>query len=159
MVVTWPHYYPRLANQDPTKWASLAILAVEQNFDCSKEITAQQVTAPPGTGYLIELSSTLNETDVSRLSILATYPSKLFFQIYATSQPFEIKATGAAYPVTTSPSSPSPTASAGGSANSSSSAPASGSTGQSSGKSNGASKTSAAVIFAGAAAALGLLLA
>ena len=54
-----------LANQDPTKWANLAIIAVETNYDCSKEITPQQQTAPAGTGYILQFTNTLNETDVS----------------------------------------------------------------------------------------------
>ncbi|KAG1843092.1 hypothetical protein C8R48DRAFT_751001 [Suillus tomentosus] len=65
--------------------APLAIIAVQENFDCSKSITQQQSAQPAGTGYVIQFASTLNETD-----------------IYAQSQPFEIKALGSSYPTTTS---------------------------------------------------------
>ncbi|OAX40554.1 hypothetical protein K503DRAFT_848892 [Rhizopogon vinicolor AM-OR11-026] len=65
--------------------APLAIIAVQDNFDCSETITQQQSAQPAGTGYVVQLASTVNETDV-----------------YASSQPFEIKALGATYPTTTS---------------------------------------------------------
>jgi len=65
--------------------APLALIAVQENFDCSATITQQQSAQPAGTGYVVQLSSTINATDV-----------------YAQSEPFEIKALGAAYPTTTS---------------------------------------------------------
>jgi hypothetical protein len=71
-----------VANQSPQVLSSpIAIVAIENNYDCSKTITPQQANQAPGTGYMIQLANTLNETDV-----------------YAQSQPFEIKAAGAAYP-------------------------------------------------------------
>ncbi|KAI0766318.1 hypothetical protein BC629DRAFT_1596469 [Irpex lacteus] len=132
-----------LANQDPTKWPNLTIISIESNFDCSKEITPDQQAAPAGTGYIIQFVNTLNSTD-----------------IYATSQPFEIKAAGAAYPATTalppgastSGSSPSGSATASGSASSPS---ATGGTQ----KSGAVMKNSAAGVVAAGAAALGLFLA
>ncbi|KAH7912635.1 hypothetical protein BJ138DRAFT_1100132 [Hygrophoropsis aurantiaca] len=72
---------------------AIAIIAVQYSYDCSETITQQQSTQPAGTGYTIQLASTLNQTD-----------------IYATSEPFEIKALGASYPATSS--SPSGTGSA-----------------------------------------------
>ncbi|KAG1811822.1 uncharacterized protein BJ212DRAFT_1373366 [Suillus subaureus] len=65
--------------------APLAIIAVQQNYDCSETITQQQSAQPAGTGYVVQFASTLNSTDV-----------------YAQSQPFEIKALGSSYPTTTS---------------------------------------------------------
>ncbi|KAG2340803.1 hypothetical protein BDR05DRAFT_966356 [Suillus weaverae] len=65
--------------------APLAIIAVQANYDCSKTITQQQSAQPAGTGYTVLFASTLNSTD-----------------IYAQSQPFEIKALGSSYPTTTS---------------------------------------------------------
>jgi len=59
----------------------IAIYAIESNYDCSKTLTQQQVNQPPGTGYVIQLANIFNETDV-----------------YAQSEPFEIKALGSAYP-------------------------------------------------------------
>ncbi|OAX31635.1 hypothetical protein K503DRAFT_777414 [Rhizopogon vinicolor AM-OR11-026] len=64
--------------------APLALIAVQENFDCSATITQQQSAQPAGTGYVVQLSSTINATDV-----------------YAQSEPFEIKALGATYPTTT----------------------------------------------------------
>ncbi|KAG2068542.1 hypothetical protein BDR04DRAFT_1056709 [Suillus decipiens] len=63
----------------------LAIIAVQQNYDCSETIAQQQSAQPAGTGYTILFASTLNSTD-----------------IYAQSEPFEIKALGSSYPTTTS---------------------------------------------------------
>jgi len=55
-----------LTNSNPSILpAPLAIIAVENNFDCSKTITQQQSAQPAGTGYTVQLASTLNGTDVS----------------------------------------------------------------------------------------------
>jgi len=101
-----------IANQNPqVLTAPIAIIAVEDNFDCSKTITPDQANQPVGTGYIVQLANTLNSTDV-----------------YAQSEPFEIKAFGAAYPA----SSATPTAtgtsasSAAGGASSASSTPSHG---------------------------------
>ncbi|KAG1726406.1 hypothetical protein EDB19DRAFT_2028408 [Suillus lakei] len=65
-----------LANSNPAVLAApLAFIAVQENFDCSESITQQQSAQPAGTGYTIQFASTLNSTD-----------------IYAQSEPFEIKA-------------------------------------------------------------------
>ncbi|KIJ63816.1 hypothetical protein HYDPIDRAFT_91819 [Hydnomerulius pinastri MD-312] len=81
----YQNYTVLLANSNPSILASpLAIIAVQQNYDCSETITQQQSAQPAGTGYTVLLASTLNSTD-----------------IYAQSEPFEIKALGAAYPATT----------------------------------------------------------
>ncbi|PBK77723.1 hypothetical protein ARMSODRAFT_4669 [Armillaria solidipes] len=63
--------------------SALAIVAIEQNYDCSKVLTQQQVSMPAATGYVLQLANPLNSS-----------------QVYAASQPFEIKALGAAYPST-----------------------------------------------------------
>jgi len=59
------------------------IISIEPNFDCSQTITAQQETFPAGDGYYVQLANPLNST-----------------QVYAQSQPFEIKPLGSAYPAT-----------------------------------------------------------
>ncbi|KAG1729515.1 uncharacterized protein EDB91DRAFT_1227968 [Suillus paluster] len=75
-----------VANPNTAILASpLAIIAVQENYDCSKTITQQQSAQPAGTGYILQFANTLNETD-----------------IYAQSEPFEIKALGSSYPTTTS---------------------------------------------------------
>ena len=49
-------------------WATpQAILAQENNFDCSKLLTADQVSMPAGSGYFVQLANPFNETDVSVL--------------------------------------------------------------------------------------------
>jgi hypothetical protein len=101
-----------VANQNPKVLSSpIAIVAVENNFDCSKTITPDQANQAPGTGYMIQLANTLNETDV-----------------YAQSQPFEIKAAGAEYPASSATPTASGTssASASGGAASASSSPSKG---------------------------------
>jgi hypothetical protein len=78
-----------IANKDPKVLvAPLAIIGIEQNFDCSKEITQDQSNQPAGTGYTILLADPLNNTHV-----------------YATSDEFEIKPLGSSYPSQASPSS------------------------------------------------------
>jgi len=61
--------------------AITALVSVEQNFNCEQDITANLNTAPLGTGYTIVLTNILNTTD-----------------IFAVSDPFEIKALSAGYP-------------------------------------------------------------
>jgi hypothetical protein len=80
-----------VANSDPKILAApIAIIAIENNYDCSKEITQDQANQAAGTGYTIQLANPLNNTDV-----------------YAESQPFEIKPLGSTYP----PASATPSAS------------------------------------------------
>lgn len=73
-----------VANQDPKILASpIAVIAIENNYDCSKTIIPDQSNLTAATGYIVQFANTLNETDV-----------------YAQSQPFEIKAPGSTYPAT-----------------------------------------------------------
>ncbi|KAK7678697.1 hypothetical protein QCA50_018279 [Cerrena zonata] len=121
-----------IANSDPKVLVSpLAIVAVENNFDCSKTITQEQSSQPAASGYTILLANPLNSS-----------------QVYATSEPFEIKALGAAYPTTT-------VAPGSSTATSSGSSPSS-STGSdqttTSGNNNAASGLKASTSVAGAAA-------
>jgi len=75
-----------LANSNPSVLVSpLAIISIQENYDCSKLITQDQVVQPAATGYTIQFANILNGTD-----------------IYAESEPFEIKALGSAYPATSS---------------------------------------------------------
>jgi len=84
----------------PNSAAALAIIAEQANADCIKTITQEQANQAPGTGYTVLLANPLNNT-----------------QVYATSQPFEIKALGSQYPSQVSSSA----SSAGGTATGSSS--------------------------------------
>jgi len=59
----------------------LAFIAIQPNADCSKLVTQQQADQNAGTGYRIQLANPFNNTDV-----------------YAESEPFEIKPLGATYP-------------------------------------------------------------
>ncbi|KAG7452928.1 uncharacterized protein BT62DRAFT_915290 [Guyanagaster necrorhizus] len=61
--------------------SALAIVAIEQNYDCSKILTPEQVNMPAATGYTLQLANPLNSS-----------------QVYAASDLFEIKALGSAYP-------------------------------------------------------------
>ncbi|RPD65689.1 hypothetical protein L227DRAFT_493604 [Lentinus tigrinus ALCF2SS1-6] len=151
-VVTWTcktspytNFTVLIANSDPKVLvAPQAFISQQNNFDCSKLITKDQVNMSPATGYTIQLANPFNETDV-----------------YAESQPFEIKALGAAYPA--SSATPTATGSATGSAAGSASATgASASTTSASGSSgsNGASGLSApGTLAAAAVAAFGLMFA
>ena len=57
-----------IGNTNPSVMnAPQAILAQENNFDCSKLITANNFGQAPGDGYFVQLSNPFNETDV-RLS-------------------------------------------------------------------------------------------
>jgi len=90
-----PTFTILLANSDPNILAApLAILSPEENFNCAQSIGAEQVNLPPGTNYTIQFANILNQTAV-----------------FATSEPFEIKALGASYPTST-PGAPSATSSA-----------------------------------------------
>jgi len=90
-------------NTDPTVLtAPIAVIAIQNNYDCSITITQDQANQPVGTGWTVLLANPLNNTDV-----------------YATSEPFEIKALGSAYPSQASGTSGNVTASSSGSAASS----------------------------------------
>lgn len=69
--------------------APLTILATLPNYVCSKLIPGAQITVPAATNYTILLTNILNTTDV-----------------YATSEPFEIKPLGSSYPDSTATPSP-----------------------------------------------------
>lgn len=58
-----------------------AIIAIQNTFDCSILVTQDQANQAPGTGYQILLADVFNSTDV-----------------FASSQPFEIKPLGSAFP-------------------------------------------------------------
>ncbi|KAI9432970.1 hypothetical protein H4582DRAFT_1777457, partial [Lactarius indigo] len=106
-------------NTNPTILAAAeAIVANIPNADCSHSITTQQAALTPATGYTVILADTLDQT-----------------KIYATSDVFEVKALGAAYP----PASATPTGSTTSTSGSSSgSGTASGSTSSSTNKPNSA---------------------
>ncbi|KAF8273723.1 hypothetical protein EI94DRAFT_1479907, partial [Lactarius quietus] len=87
--------------------AAEAIVANVPNADCSFSVTVQQAALTPATGYTVIFANPINQ-----------------LEIYAVSQPFEVKALGAAYP----PASATPT----GGSSSTSSSPSGSSTGSSS---------------------------
>ncbi|KAI0635334.1 hypothetical protein C8Q77DRAFT_698244 [Trametes polyzona] len=140
-----------LANSDPKILVSpQAFYSQQNNFDCSKLVTKDQINMTPATGYTVQLANPFNNTDV-----------------YAESKPFEIKAIGSSYPA--SSATPSNLVSATG-AGSSGTATASGAsatttgtgntTTQDSGKPNGAGVLSAPNGLAAVAlAALGYMFA
>ncbi|KAJ2922632.1 hypothetical protein H1R20_g14464, partial [Candolleomyces eurysporus] len=71
-----------IGNSDQTILVQpLAIIAQQNNFDCSIIITQDQANQAAGQGYQVYLANPLNNTDV-----------------YATSEPFEIKPLGSLYP-------------------------------------------------------------
>ncbi|EPS96485.1 hypothetical protein FOMPIDRAFT_1130397 [Fomitopsis schrenkii] len=105
-----------LESSDQTILASpYAFVANQPNYQCSVEIYAYQLTTfPSTTGYTITFANTLNSSDV-----------------YATSQPFEIKPDGSQYPASSATPTGTATATGSGSATSSgSSATQSGSSDQ-----------------------------
>lgn len=86
-----------IANKDPKILvAPLAIIPIEANADCSKEITQDQSAQPAGTGYTIIFTDILNPNN-----------------IYTTSEEFEIKALGSPYPSQVSSSAASASATSG----------------------------------------------
>ncbi|KAG6843837.1 hypothetical protein H0H87_012668, partial [Tephrocybe sp. NHM501043] len=59
-----PTFTVLVANTDPKVLvAPLAIIGIQNNFDCSKTITQDQLSAPAGTGYTILFANTLNQSD------------------------------------------------------------------------------------------------
>jgi len=50
--------------------APIAIVGIQNNFDCSKLVTQDQANQPAGLGYTILLANTLNNTDVRSLPLL-----------------------------------------------------------------------------------------
>ena len=48
-----------------TQFQPLAIIAIQENFDCSLELTQQQdANLVPGSGYIVQLANPFNSTDV-----------------------------------------------------------------------------------------------
>jgi hypothetical protein len=128
-----------ITNQDKTKYPSpLAFIAIQQNFDCSIVITQDQANQPAGQGWQILFANPLNNTDV-----------------YASSDVFEIKPLGSAYPSQVTPSA---NPSGGGNGNGSSSATGTNSAGNSVPTNAGDALSVRSVgMGAAAAAALGLV--
>ncbi|KDR72728.1 hypothetical protein GALMADRAFT_252944 [Galerina marginata CBS 339.88] len=67
--------------------APIAIIGIQNNFDCSINISQDQANQAPGTGWQVLLANPLNNTEV-----------------YATSEPFEVKPLGSLYPSQVTPS-------------------------------------------------------
>jgi len=85
---TFPDFTVLIANSDPKVLVSpMAIISIQQNFQCSIVVSQDVANQPAGTGWTIQLANPINITDV-----------------YATSQPFEIKPLGSAYPSQATPS-------------------------------------------------------
>jgi len=90
-------------NKDPKiLTAPIAVIAIQQNFQCSITITQDQANQPVGTGWTVVLANPLNNTDV-----------------YARSEEFEIKPLGSLYPSQVSSSAGAPGGSSTGSASAS----------------------------------------
>ncbi|PAV19104.1 dual-specificity kinase [Pyrrhoderma noxium] len=122
-----------LSNSDPKILVSAqAIVAIQENFDCSKTLTTQQANFTAATGYRVIFANTLNSSDV-----------------YAQTDEFEVKAQGSAYP---DPSS-TPTADSG-----SSTATGSGSSASSTSSSANESTSSSAAFAIGPQSAGALLI-
>ena len=146
----------RVNNTNPTILAAPeAVVANVPNSDCSFSLTVQQVALTPATGYTAIFADILDQTKVRHFSIFIFFRSISELsptpQIYATSQPFEIKALGAAYPA----SSATPAGTSTSTSTSSGSSSASSSTASSTNKSNSAF-TSFQVSGAGVLAAVGI---
>ncbi|TFY68196.1 hypothetical protein EVG20_g3656 [Dentipellis fragilis] len=77
-------YQILVANGNQTILAApMAIIANVPNADCSHTITQQQAAFEPATNYTVIIADAIDQT-----------------KVYATSQPFEVKALGASYPPT-----------------------------------------------------------
>lgn len=125
-----------IGNSDPTILVQpLAIIAQQNNFDCSIIITQDQANQAAGQGYTIYLANPLNNTDV-----------------YAASEPFEIKPLGSLYPTQQAAAASSASAAA-----ASASAAAQASNGNGDGKNSGALSVRSGVIGGMAAGVVGLV--
>ncbi|KAF7350307.1 hypothetical protein MVEN_01335000 [Mycena venus] len=81
---TFPQFTILINNSDTSLLTAITpLIAVEQNYNCNQGIASNLITQPVGTGYTIVLADILNSTN-----------------IYAVSDPFEIKALSAGYPPT-----------------------------------------------------------
>ena len=74
----WPaQIVVRIINSDPNILvAPQAFIAQQNNFDCSKLITKDQINLKPATGYALQLADPLNNTNVSS-SFPASPPPRL----------------------------------------------------------------------------------
>ncbi|KAK7051346.1 hypothetical protein VNI00_004846 [Paramarasmius palmivorus] len=108
----------------------IVVIADQQNSDCSKLVTQQQMSMPAATGYKIQFANRLNQTDV-----------------YSESEEFEIKPLGSAYPSQATPS---------GTTSSSNSSETGTSAGANTGEGNSASSLQTPLAFG--AAALGVFI-
>jgi len=140
---TFPTFTVSIANSNISLLtATTAIIAIQQNFDCSQTIASTLQTAPIGDGYTIQLGNPLNAS-----------------QIYAESAPFSIKAVSVGYPpASATPTDDSSTTVSKGTASNSINTP----TGSSSSSGSAPAKTGAALSLRtgmGAVTAAGLLVA
>jgi len=63
-----------LANSNPSILVQpIAIIAIEQNYDCSKTITQQQSSQTPSTGYTVLFANPLNNSDVRSFSFYVRF--------------------------------------------------------------------------------------
>ncbi|KAI0371230.1 hypothetical protein BV20DRAFT_965389 [Pilatotrama ljubarskyi] len=134
-----------IANSNPAVLTSpQALIAQQNNFDCSKLVTKDQFSQSAATGYTIQLADPFNST-----------------HIYAESQPFEIKPLGSTYPASSATPTlgGSATASGSGSATASGSAASGSATAQSDNKNGAGSLAASGGLVAVAVAALGFMFA
>ncbi|KDQ15890.1 hypothetical protein BOTBODRAFT_186936 [Botryobasidium botryosum FD-172 SS1] len=130
----WPSF--TVLVQNPTLQAiPLAIIAIQNNFDCSHLLTPQ---VTPGTGWVLQFANPINNTEV-----------------YATSQPFEVKAAGSAYPTNVTTNAPAAATGTSSGAHPSGTSGSSGSGSGSGSHSNGASSGAAISWMAAAGLVLG----
>ncbi|KAI0042610.1 hypothetical protein FA95DRAFT_1474017, partial [Auriscalpium vulgare] len=116
--------------------APMAIVANIQNADCSHTITQQQTNLTPATNYTLIIADAVDQT-----------------KVYATSQPFEVKALGATYPA----ASATPTDDGTSASSTSASTSASGSAGAASSPSASTKPNGAAALQVSAAGALAVV--
>jgi len=118
--------------------APLPIIATLPNYVCSKLILSTLLSVPAATGYTIQLTNIFNDTD-----------------IYATSEPFEIKPAGSSYPASTA--TPSPGSTSGTPSSTSGGSKPSSSTSANKGNSSGGSKNVWSALGAFAAIVVGVM--
>jgi hypothetical protein len=100
VAVSYGHWTVYINNTSPSVFTGpLGIIADLFNADCSHTVSHDQVNLPVGVGYYVIFANEINATIV-----------------YATSQLFEVKALGSAYPITSSASAASGTGAASSSA-------------------------------------------
>ena len=65
------HTHISIQNQDPKVLAGpLAILAIQQNYDCSITVSENVVNQAPASGYTLSFANPINITEVSWFSTL-----------------------------------------------------------------------------------------